>query len=52
MWTRSQILLEDPCDRKPFPITLDTKDMDSCGIDINIILIIFPIYSIHMHNID
>ena len=32
--------MKEPCDRKPFPTTLDTMDMDSCGIAINITIII------------
>jgi hypothetical protein len=35
-----QILLKEPHDCKPFSITLDTVYMDSCGIAINITIII------------
>jgi hypothetical protein len=33
------MLLKDPRDRKPFPITLDTVYIDSCGISIYIMFI-------------
>ena len=39
-WTRSLILMKDYRNRKPFAITLDTVYMDSCGIAINITIII------------
>lgn len=41
-WTRWRILLKDPSHRKPVPLGVDTVDMDSDGIAINIILIITP----------
>jgi len=43
-------LLKLPRDRKPFPATLDTVDIGSCGIAINIMFVIGYVFIPHLTN--